>query len=218
MPKQETPKKEVPRDQLAGEQFSREELQSIRDAVKKKYMAVSGSAEGLFRYTTGRAGAVRLGYDEGMIAGLPAELLNAFCGVGNPFSIRAIDPGSAVLDIGCGAGFDLIVASRIVGDEGRVCGIDMTAEMLQRAEKNFAELNVTRIETMQVDSETIPYADHSFDVVISNGVINLSPCKLKLFRESLRVIKPGGRMQFADIVLERDLPQAMAGDLDAWAQ
>lgn len=218
MPKQEAPKIEIVRDQLASEPFSREELRSIREAVKRKYMTVSCSAEGMFRYATGRAGAVHLGYDEAMIADMPAELLNAFCGVANPFVIRKIDSGSAVLDIGCGAGFDLIVASRIVGEQGRVCGIDMTAEMLQRAEKNFSELKITRIETVQVDSETIPYADATFDVVISNGVINLSPCKLELFRESLRVLKAGGRLQYADIVLDRELPPAMAGDLDAWAQ
>jgi SAM-dependent methyltransferase len=191
---------------------------SIREAVRKKYMAVSGSAEGLFRYATGKAGAEQLGYDESILAGIPAELLNAFCGVGNPFAIRAIAPGSDLLDIGCGAGFDLIVAHRTVGRHGRVCGIDMTAEMVQRARNNFAALDITGIETLQVDSETIPYADATFDVAISNGVINLSPRKLELFREILRVLKPGGRLQFVDIVLEKELPPSMTGDLDAWAQ
>lgn len=204
--------------QLAGGSFSEAELQSIRGAVRKKYMAVARSAEGLFRYPTGRAGAVHLGYDPALIDDLPTELLNAFCGVGNPFAIAAVAPGSAVLDIGCGAGFDLIVASRTVGDGGRVRGIDMTPEMLTRARDNFAQLGIDDIETVLVDSETIPYADHTFDVVISNGVINLSPRKAELFREIHRVLRPGGRLQFADIVLERELPPSLTGNHDAWAQ
>lgn len=203
---------------MAGAAFSQEELQSIREAVKKKYTAVSISAAGMFRYATGREGALQLGYDASLIADIPAELLNAFCGVGNPFGLGAVVPGSALLDIGCGAGFDLIVSERIVGESGRVCGIDLTPEMLDRARKNFAELGITDIETVQVGSEKIPFPDNTFDVVISNGVINLSPRKLELFNEIHRVLKAGGRLQFADIVLDKELPPSMANNPDAWAQ
>jgi SAM-dependent methyltransferase len=206
------------KDQLAGDVFSEHELQNIRDAIRKKYMTVSGSAEGMFRYPTGRDGALALGYDEERISGISAELMNAFCGVGNPFGIDPVKPGSAVLDIGCGAGFDLIVAARLVGETGRVCGLDMTPEMLERSSRNFTELGIDTIETALVDSEKIPYDDNSFDLIISNGVINLSARKLELFREMFRVLKPGGKVQFADIVLEKELPAAMAGNLDAWAQ
>lgn len=203
---------------MEAEAFSQDEQRAIREAVRKKYMAVSTSAEGMFRYTTGRDGALLLGYDEDLIADIPAEVLNAFCGVGNPFTIEPVPAGSALLDIGCGAGFDLIIAARTVGSTGRVCGIDMTPEMLKRAGENFAQLGIADIEILQVESEKIPYDDNTFDVVISSGVINLSPCKLELFGEIFRVLKPGGRLQFADIVLDKELPLVMAGQLDAWAQ
>lgn len=205
-------------EQLAGEVFSDGEQQNIREAIKKKYMAVSRSAEGLFRYATGKRGAIQLGYAESLIADIPTDSLNAFCGVGNPFAIDAVTSGSVLLDIGCGAGFDLIVANKIVGDNGRVFGIDITPEMLERAGENFRELGITDIETRLIDSEKIPYPDNTFDVVISNGVINLSPRKLLLFREIFRVLKQEGRLQFADIVLDKELPASMAGNHDAWAQ
>lgn len=198
--------------------FSESRLQGIREAVRKKYEAVSSSAEGKFRYPTGRDGALQLGYDERLFADIPVSLMNAFCGVGNPFGIEPIAPGSAVLDIGCGAGFDLIIAKRLTGNDGRVCGVDLTAEMLERARRNFQELGIDTIETALVDSEKIPYDDNSFDVIISNGVINLSPRKAELFAEMFRVLKPGGRAQFADIVLENELPADLTVNPDAWAQ
>jgi len=198
--------------------FSEQELENIRAAVRNKYRIVSQSAEGLFRYPTGREGAIRLGYDEALMAGIPAELMNGFCGVGNPFALERIAPGSHVLDVGCGAGFDLIVARRIVGDEGRVCGIDLSSEMLSRARRNFAELGIADIETRQVESERFPYEDNSFDVVISNGVINLSPAKGELFGEIRRVLRPGGRLQFADIVLEKEPQTTLAINAESWAQ
>lgn len=205
-------------DQLAGETFAEAEVQDIKSAVHKKYSSVANSAEGMFKYPTGREGAARLGYDEALLSAMSPESLNSFCGVGNPHDIAPIEPGASVLDVGCGAGFDLIVARKAVGETGRVCGIDMTPEMLARARKNFLELGIEDIELELVDSEKIPYPDASFDVVISSGVINLSPAKLGLFREIHRVLKPGARLQFADIVLDKPLPPAMAGNLDGWAQ
>jgi len=205
-------------DQLAGETFTEVEVENIKSAVHKKYSSVANSAEGLFRYPTGREGAAKLGYDETLLSAMPPESLNGFCGVGNPHDIAPIEAGARVLDVGCGTGFDLIVARKAVGETGRVCGIDMTPEMLERARKNFLELGIEDIELELVDSEKIPYPDASFDVVISSGVINLSPAKLGLFLEIRRVLKPGGRLQFADIVLDKPLPPGMAGNLDAWAQ
>lgn len=218
MPVAGTQPQEVSQAKLPNEPFTEVQLQSIRSAIQNKYRDVAKSADGFFKYTVGRQGAVDLGYASGIIDEMPAGMLDSFCGVGNPFGIESISPGSIVLDIGCGAGFDMIVAHSLVGETGRVCGIDMTAEMLERAESNFAQLGITELETQLVDSAVIPYEDNTFDVVISNGVINLSAEKHELFKEILRVLKPGGRLQFADMVLDKPLPPGMSGNLDAWAQ
>ena len=190
----------------------------IREAVKGKYRAVSQTAAGKFSYPTGREGALHLGYDQAVLDQMVAELLDSFCGVGNPFLIGPIEADSVVLDVGCGAGLDLLVAAGVVGPAGRVCGIDLTKEMVNKAVSNVRQAGYRNIEIFQVDSEEIPYRDRTFDVVLSNGVINLSPRKLQLFREIRRVLKDGGRLQFADIVLDRRLPPEMSGTLEAWSQ
>ncbi len=159
-----------------------------------------------------------MGYDPTVIESAPARFFESSCPVGNPFSLDKIAPGSAVLDYGCGAGFDLYVASKLVGEKGRLCGIDLTDEMAERARGNLALAGITNFEIKTVDSDTIPYDDCSFDVVISNGVINLSPCKQTAFRELHRVLKPGGRLRFADVILEKDLPASLAGSAEAWSQ
>ncbi len=123
-----------------------------------------------------------------------------------------------MLDVGCGAGFDMYIASRLAGYQGRVCGIDLTYEMASLARKNLAKAGTSNVEIKTVDTEHIPYPEQSFDVVISNGVINLSPAKQAMFKEIYRVLKPGGSLQFADVVLEQDLPAALSGSADAWAQ
>ncbi len=122
------------------------------------------------------------------------------------------------MDFGCGAGFDLFVSSRFVGKDGRVCGVDLTQEMVSRAVGNLASAGSTNFEVKKIDSEDLPYPDNFFDVVISNGVINLSPRKSVCFRELYRALKPGGRIQFADVVLENNLPAELAGSLEAWSQ
>jgi ubiquinone/menaquinone biosynthesis C-methylase UbiE len=123
-----------------------------------------------------------------------------------------------VLDIGSGAGFDLYVATRIVGDEGMVCGIDLTPEMVEVARRNLSEAGMNKIEVVNISSEKIPFDDNTFDTVISNGVINLSPCKQELFQEMFRVLKDGGRLQFVDVVLEKKLPGTLVGSAEAWSQ
>lgn len=158
-----------------------------------------------------------MGYDPVFISEAPAALLKSFCGVGNPFSLGDIKVGTNVLDIGSGAGFDLYVAKRLAGD-GRVCGIDLTREMVDRARKSLAEAGMDNIEVVHVSSEEIPYEDNTFDTVISNGVINLSPCKQELFNEIFRVLRKGGKLQFADVVLEKELPGTLVGSLEAWSQ
>ena len=166
----------------------------------------------------GKEGANALGYDPSLIEIAPAQFFDSYCGVGNPFALGAIKPGSVLLDVGCGGGFDLFVASKIVGAKGRVFGIDLTEEMTQKAKENLALAGITNFEIKKVDSEIIPYNDHFFDVVISNGVINLSPNKETTFREIYRILKVGGRLQFADVMLENELPANLAASAEAWSQ
>jgi ubiquinone/menaquinone biosynthesis C-methylase UbiE len=179
---------------------------------------VSVSAEGKFGYPVGREGAKALGYDPVVIETAPEQLLALFCGVGNPFSLGEIRQGSALLDFGCGAGFDLFVGSRLVGEKGRVFGIDVTEEMVQKARENLTLAGVMNFEVRMVDSNIIPCGDNSFDVVISNGVINLSPRKEITFKELYRVLRPEGKLQFADVMLENELPANLAGSAEAWSQ
>jgi arsenite methyltransferase len=181
---------------------------------------VSVSAAGKFQYPIGKDGAKALGYDPGIIESAPARFLESYCGVGNPFLLGKVNPGSILLDFGCGAGFDLFVASKLVGEKGRVCGIDLTDEMAQRAIKNLTLAGVANFEIKKVDSDSLPYDDHFFDVIISNGAINLSPNKETTFRKIYRVLKPGGKLQFADVVLENELPVPadLARSADAWSQ
>ena len=193
-------------------------MQAIRIAIRDKYAEVSVSAEGKFQYPTGRDGAIALGYDPAVLDSAHTRFFESSCGVGNPFSLGNIGYGATVLDFGCGAGFDLFVASRLVGEGGKVCGIDLTEDMVVRARENLALAGLTNFEIKKVDSETIPYDEHSFDVVISNGVINLSPRKESSFAEIYRVLKPGGVLQFADVVLENDLPASLTGSAEAWSQ
>jgi len=192
--------------------------QQIKDAIRQKYSGVAISPAGMFEYPTGKAGLEALGYDSAAINEAPPALLKSFCGVGNPFSISVIQPGSNVLDIGSGAGFDLYVAKRIVGDGGIVSGIDLTPEMVEVARRNLSKTGMDNVEVVNVSSEKIPFDNNIFDTVISNGVINLSPCKRELFHEIYRVLKSGGRFQFADVVLENELPGNLVGSAEAWSQ
>jgi len=186
--------------------------------VRDKYSEVAQSVSGKFTYPTGREGARALGYDPALIDESHPGLLESFCGVGNPFSLFPIQPGSIILDVGCGAGFDLYVAGRLTGPRGRVHGVDLTEAMMSRARDNLQKAGIANAEVRHVVSENLPFADNTFDVVISNGVINLSPDKETLFREINRVLKPGGRFGFADVMLEQELPQGMAGSAEAWSQ
>ena len=136
----------------------------------------------------------------------------------NPFSIAPVEKGAQLLDVGCGAGIDLFVASRLVGDDGRVFGVDLTKEMVQKSQELVTEVGSATISVQQISSEELPFDDNSFDNVTSNGVFNLSPSKSELFREIRRVLKPGGCLHFADIVLVQKLPPTMATSLEGWSQ
>ncbi len=166
----------------------------------------------------GKEGATRLGYPQDLLDGTPDELMSSFCGVGNPFSVAPLEEGSVILDIGCGAGFDLACAARRTGAAGSVYGVDVSPEMVGRTEANLAAMGIKNAQVKTISSETLPFAELTFDTVISNGVINLSPDKPRLFAEIYRVLKPGGRLQFADIVLEKELPPHLAANVESWSQ
>jgi len=189
----------------------------IQKCIRKKYAEISRSAAGQFSYLTGKAGAETLHYDPSFVENIPDELLESFCGVGNPFSLAMINPGEVLLDIGCGAGFDMIVASRLVGPTGRVYGIDLTPEMMERSQANFKHAGVSNAEVQIAGSEKIPHDDCTFDVVISNGVLNLSPEKEKSFSEIYRVLKENGRLQFADIILLEDHANKNSCNINDWS-
>ncbi len=191
--------------------------EEIQQAIRKKYAAASCSAAGRFQYLTGKAGAVALGYDLSALSDLPDEIFNSFCGVGNPFALGSIRRGEKVLDVGCGAGLDMIVASRLVGPAGWVCGIDLTPEMVEKARANFVRAGANNASAVVAGSEAIPYEDDTFDVVTSNGVLNLSQLKDQSLHEICRVLRAGGRLQIADIVLNEDLPAEMTNSLEAWS-
>ena len=193
------------------------DVEKVQEAVRRMYAEVARSAEGRFRYATGRAGAELLGYESGTLGSLPEDVLDGFCGVGNPFVLGDINAGDTVLDVGCGTGIDLIVASKLVGPSGAVRGIDLTPEMVEKARSNIERLGIVNVDVQLGSSEALPFAEASFDIVTSNGVFNLSPRKEQTFREIHRVLRPGGRLQFADIVLKEALSPEVAGNLDAWA-
>lgn len=192
-------------------------VEKIRRAVRGKYAEASRSLVGKFTYPTGRAGAAALGYDPSLLSDLPDDVLETFCGVGNPLPLGPVYAGEKVLDVGCGAGLDMILASQLVGLSGWVCGIDLTPEMVEKARANLARVGAANASAAVASSEAIPYDHDTFDVVISNGVLNLSPLKEQSLREIFRVLKPAGRLQFADIILNEDLPQDVANSLDAWS-
>ena len=195
------------------------EILQVRQGIKDKYDRVAAAGSGdCFQYPTGKAGMEIQGYPPELLKNFPPEVLAAFCGVGNPFSLGPLAPGDAVLDIGCGAGVDSLVAAHLVGAGGHVTGIDVTPAMIQRARAHQARLGLAHV-TFQVGAaEALPFPDCTFDAVISNGVFNLSLDKEKALEEAHRVLKPGGRLMLADMVLVAALPPDQADKVENWFQ
>ncbi len=189
---------------------------ALRDEIKAKYQEVAVDPHGEFHFHTGRPLAKRLGYDDTIVDPLPDAAVESFAGVGNPFSLQPLSPGERVVDIGSGGGFDVFVAAQQVGPEGRVVGIDMTQEMLDKSRKTAADMGQSNVEFREGLIEEMPIEDGWADVVISNGVINLCPDKESVFDEISRVLKPGGRLQFADIANGAPVPEAARRDIDLW--
>jgi arsenite methyltransferase len=189
---------------------------ALRDEVKVKYQEVAVDPHGDFHFHTGRPLAKRLGYDDSIVDPLPDAAVESFAGVGNPFSLQPLAPGERVVDIGSGGGFDVFVAAQQVGPEGQVVGIDMTEEMLDKSRNTAKDIGLSHVEFREGLIEEMPVEDGWADVVISNGVINLCPDKELVFKEINRVLKPGGRLQFADIANGAPVPESARRNIDLW--
>jgi len=188
----------------------------LRSEVREKYREVAEHPGGEHHFHTGRPLAARLGYPLELVDPLPDSAVESFAGVGNPFSLRPLEAGEVVVDIGSGAGFDSFVAATLVGPTGRVIGIDMTPEMLAKSRANAQLLGMPHVEFREGLAEELPVGDGEADVVISNGVINLCPDKKSVFEQVLRVLRPGGVLQFADIANGRPVPEGALRDIDLW--
>jgi SAM-dependent methyltransferase len=187
----------------------------LKSEIRKTYASVSQEPDKDFVFPTGRAWAEDLGYPE-ELAQVPDAAVESFAGVANPFSLGRLEPGEQVLDLGCGAGTDSLVAAQMVGPEGRVTGIDMTPEMLAKARSAAGELGAANVEFVEAEAERLPFPDRSFDVVISNGVIDLVPDKDAVFAELFRVLRPGGRIQLADVTIQQPVSEEGRRKIDLW--
>jgi arsenite methyltransferase len=190
--------------------------EALRDEVRSKYREVALAPQATFHFHTGRLLAARLGYEKSAIEALPDRAVESFAGVGNPFSLRRLQPGERVVDVGSGAGFDSFVAAGQVGSSGQVIGVDMTPEMLEKSRATAAMLGVENVEFRAGLAERLPVEDGWADVVISNGVFNLCADKRGVFEEIRRVLRPGGWFQFADIANGRAVPPEALRDIDLW--
>jgi arsenite methyltransferase len=189
---------------------------ALREEVKKKYRDVAVQPHATYHFHTGRLLAARLGYDVKAVEAMPDEAVESFAGVANPFSLRDLKPGERVVDLGSGAGFDCFVAARKVGAEGRVVGVDMTQEMLVKSRTTAQTMGLGNVDFREGILEELPIDDGWADVVISNGVINLCADKRQVFEEIIRVLKPGGYLQFADIANGKPVPASAVANIDLW--
>ena len=189
---------------------------TLRDEVQSKYAEVATDPSQRTHFHTGRHLAGILGYPQDIVNRLPDQAVESFAGVGNPFSVGTIEPGDRVVDVGSGAGFDSIIASQYVGDEGRVVGVDMTREMLDKADGTRRAMGLENVEFRFGFAEQLPVEDGWADAVISNGVVNLSLNKKRVLGEIFRVLKPGGSLMLADIITGKPVPQSARGDVDLW--
>ena len=190
--------------------------EALREQVRDKYREVAVDPHRTFHFHTGRPLAARLGYEDSAVDALPDRAVESFAGVGNPFSLRRLQPGERVVDVGSGAGFDTFIAAGQIGDAGHVVGVDMTPEMLDKSRDTADALGFGHVEFREGLAEKLPVEDGWADAVISNGVINLCADKRAVFEEILRVLRPGGWLQFADIANGRPVPLEALRDIDLW--
>jgi arsenite methyltransferase len=191
------------------------DVELLKSEIKKTYASLSAEPERDFVFPTGRPWAEDLGYPEELV-NVPESAVESFAGVANPFSLGRLQRGERVLDLGSGAGPDSLVAAQMVGSSGSVTGIDMTLEMLTKARAAAAELGTGNVEFVESEAESLPFPDASFDVVISNGVIDLIPDKDAVFGELHRVLVPGGRLQIADVTIQNPVSEEGRRNIDLW--
>ena len=192
------------------------DVQQLRKEVQKKYREVAEKPGGAYHFHTGRPHAIRLGYPEAILDQLPEEACEAFAGMANPFHWETPGAGERVVDLGSGGGMDTFFAALCVGKEGRVIGVDMTPEMLERSRRLAKKFGFDNVEFREGLIEKTPVEDGWADLVISNGVINLCPDKLGVCREVARILRPGGRMMIADICIDKPIPESALHDIDLW--
>ena len=188
----------------------------LRDEIRKTYTDVSTEPDSDFIFPTGRAWAQELGYPEADLSRVPDATVESFAGVANHWRLGRVEPGEVVVDLGCGAGTDLLIAAQMTGATGRVIGIDMTAPMLARARESAAAMGLANVELHEALIEDLPIGDASVDVVISNGVIDLVPDKDAVFDEIDRILKPGGRLQVADVIIHHEVSEDARKRIDLW--
>ena len=188
----------------------------LREEIRKTYTEVSTDQEQEFIFPTGRSWARELGYPEPELSRVPDESVESYAGVANHWLLGRAEPGMVVLDLGCGAGTDLLIAAQMTGPRGRAVGVDMTVAMLERTRSSASEMGLENVELHESLIERLPVDDASVDLVISNGVIDLVPDKEAVFDEIDRVLKPGGRLQIADVVIHHEVSEDARKRIDLW--
>lgn len=192
------------------------DVEFLKCEIKKTYAQVSTEQDTEFIFPTGRAWALDLGYPADLLERVPESSAGSFAGVANPFSLGPLQPGEQVLDLGSGAGTDSLVAAQMIGPTGRVTGIDMTPEMVATAQAGARAMGAENVKFLGGEAEELPFRDGSFDVVISNGVIDLIPDKEAVFSELYRVLRPGGRLQLADVTIQQPVSEEGRRNIDLW--
>jgi len=192
------------------------DVETLRAAIRTEYSAVANHPELGFHFHTGRPLADRLGYRPVWYAGLPDAALASFAGTGNPFGAGCPVPGARVVDVGCGAGFDALIAGRMVGPTGAVVGVEMTPAMRTKARQAVSDAGLEHVEIRAGVAEALPVPDGWADIVISNGVLNLVPDKRRALTEMARILRPGGRLQIGDIMVQRPVSEAAKARIDLW--
>jgi arsenite methyltransferase len=192
------------------------DVDTLREAIREEYVEVATNPEKGFHFHTGRPLACMLEYADEWLEGIPESSIESFAGTGNPFSLGELSPGERVVDVGCGAGIDSLIAAKKVGPEGRVIGVDMTPSMLEKARDAAKETGLENVEFREGYAEELPVDDGWADVVISNGVLNLMPDKAAALEEMSRVLKPNGRLQIGDILVQKAVPESAKRKIDLW--